>query len=339
LFTLVRSSIRSARLLRAAAEVGASAKVVAELGLVTKSRAMAEVLDDIALASMNDQPVMLFGETGVGKSYVAKLIHMASKRSAGEFVECQPTFASRDLVMSELFGHVKGAFTGAVDNRQGLIERANGGSLFLDEIDQYPHEVQVALLHVLQTKEYRPLGSNQIKTSDFRLISATNYPEGELFDQKQMRLDFYHRIAKLQILLPPLRKRMEDIPDIAGAILAQKVATEGKQKMHFNRQAIHWLVAQKWPGNIRELESTVERGFYQAVRAGSNAINISDMRRSYHEPSAEEEATLEGQLKAYAYAVACAEFSRQAANHSATARALGIDRKRLRRILERAEHC
>jgi DNA-binding NtrC family response regulator len=337
LFALVSNAVNSSRLLRHSKNGSDSArKVFEELGLATKSEAMLGVIDDIALASITDQPVLIFGETGVGKSYIANLIHRAGARSKGAFVRSQPTCGSQDLIMSEFFGHTKGAYTGATESRRGLIEQADNGTLFIDEIDQFSNEVQVALLHVLQSKEYSVLGNNQTKTSNFRLIAATNYPEHHLIEDKRMREDFYHRIAKLRIHLPPLRERREDIPDIAQSILQALVCGEKGNAMSFKQETLCWLASQPWKGNIRELESAIELGFLHAKRANRSQIWISDLSRSASIQIEQCDGTLSEQLRAFERSIASIEFAKQSENHSATARALGIDRKRLRKILTRS---
>jgi DNA-binding NtrC family response regulator len=238
--------------------------------------------------------------------------------------------------MSEFFGHTKGAYTGATESRRGLIEQADNGTLFIDEIDQFSNEVQVALLHVLQSKEYSVLGNNQTKTSNFRLIAATNYPEHHLIEDKRMREDFYHRIAKLRIHLPPLRERREDIPDIAQSILQALVCGEKGNAMSFKQETLCWLASQPWKGNIRELESAIELGFLHAKRANRSQIWISDLSRSASIQIEQCDGTLSEQLRAFERSIASIEFAKQSENHSATARALGIDRKRLRKILTRS---
>lgn len=336
LATFAASGITKARLIRSSRQrSGSSIKTLKELGFSTKSPAMAVVLDEIELAAITEQPVLLFGETGVGKTYIANLLHKAGPRRDKPFVRTQPTCGSQDLVMSELFGHVKGAYTGASETRKGKVEEADRGTLFIDEIDQFSREVQVALLHVLQSKEFHPVGSNVKKSSDFRLISATNYPDEHLVSDNQMREDFYHRIAKLKICIPPLRDRVEDIPDIATSILSRLTANDKGYAIRFSREALGWLSGQKWKGNIRELESAVEIAYSKVKHQGRSRIGVSDLTKSNFQRVKQSSSKLAEQLKAYEYNIAWMEFSNNMENYSATARSLGIDRKRLRKILLR----
>lgn len=337
LFTLISNCVTSSQLLRQGQKNSSSAReVFEELGLATKSKAMAAVLDDITLAALTDQPVLICGETGVGKTFIANLLHRAGLREKGPLVRSQPGCGSHDLVMSELFGHMRGAYTGATENRRGLIEQAHGGTLFIDEIDQFTHEVQVALLHVLQTKEYSAVGSSQKKVSNFRLISATNCPDHELIEKNRLREDFYHRIAKLKIHIPPLRKRVEDIPDIARSILSEISKNDSARAYDFNREAMTWMCGQSWKGNIRELEGVVELGYLHAKRSKRNIIRVSDLIRSVPKLTDKIDGTLSEQLRAFEYSIAWLEFAKNYENHSATARSLGIDRKRLRKILKQS---
>ncbi len=335
---LLHDTVNVSRLMRASKQNDGEARQIFEsLGVSTKSNAMAEVLDQIVFATISSQPVLLCGETGVGKSFIAQTIHKAGVRAKAPFVRSQPTYGSHDLAMSEFFGHTKGAYTGATEGRRGLIEQANGGTLFIDEIDQFSHEVQVALLHVLQAKEYNVVGGNQRKVSDFRLISATNCPFEQLEKDNRLRRDFYHRIAHTVIHIPPLRERRADIPDIARSILARCVTEEQGNVRNFSKEALIWLTGQPWRGNIRELESVVEGGYLQAKFFNRTFVRLSDLLR--RRPCKVEciEGTLSEQLRIYEMTIATNEFSKHSHNQSATARALGIDRKRLRKILSRAE--
>lgn len=338
LSALVDDGISVARLMRGhrAAE-DEMLVALEELGLSTKSEVMAKALEQVAFAASHPLPVLLCGETGVGKGIVANAIHRASKRGTGPFVRLQPSFGSHDLIAAELFGHTRGAFTGARDARSGLIEEASGGTLFLDEIDALPNQTQVSLLHVLQEKEFQKLGSNQKCTSDFRLIAATNCPFEQLLSGDRLRSDFFHRIAHTVIHIPPLSERRADIPLLAQQFV-DKLRKDGNEDVVFSltAQASLWLSAQPWPGNVRELQASVERGYAQAHLDRRRCICIRDLHSPVPPKFECADGSLSEQLRSFELNVATTTFTKNRQNYSATARALGIDRKRLKRILARA---
>ncbi len=308
------------------------------LGLNTKSEKMLKVHEQVAFAAATPQPVLLCGETGVGKGVIAHAIHRASKRADGRFVRTQPSFGSYDLINSELFGHTRGAFTGASEARTGLVEQANGGTLFLDEIDLLPQQTQILLLNVLQEKEFQRIGSSSTHRSDFRLVSATNTPFGLLCGESRLRADFYHRIAHLVIHIPPLRERRADIPGFAREHVI-KLASDDKESCVFDltNEACSWLAAQPWPGNIRELLATVERGYTQAQFHNRRFVSLGDIQTPLPPRTTSSEASLSEQLRTYELTIASSALAKNRHNFSATARELGIDRKRLKRIFTRAE--
>jgi len=240
------------------------------------------------------------------------------------------------MISSELFGHTAGAFTGAREVRVGVIEEANKGTLFLDEIDTLPPQTQIALLHVLQEKEFHKIGSSKTIRSDFRLISATNSPFDQLVGREKLRGDFYHRIAHIVIHIPPLRERREDIPMLAQQFLDKLASSEeGQATVVLSTEASLWLSAQEWPGNVRELQATVERAHAQAQIWGRRFIFQKDLEPPTTRKVKAVTGTLTEQLEAYELAITVDTFTKLRQNHSATARFLGIDRKRLRRILAR----
>lgn len=339
LIALIEDGINVSRLMRAQkADADDKLTAIAALGLSTRSPRMKKVLEQVLFAAATPQPILLCGETGVGKGVIAQAIHRGSSRSEGPFVRAQPSYGSHDLVSSELFGHTRGSFTGANEGRTGLIEEANGGTLFLDEVDALPHQTQVALLNVLQEKEFLRIGSNKKYRSDFRLISATNTPYEQLQGSK-LRSDFFHRIAHDVIHIPALRERRDDIPLLAGELLNKLAAENGGGKaLKLTSESCIWLSSQPWPGNVRELYATVESGYMRAKYHGRSFITVSDFQKTYNPPDAPLDTSLSEQLRVYELSVACTVFANNRQNYSATARALGIDRKRLKRILARAEY-
>ena len=220
-----------------------------------ESPAMQKILDLATIASGNDSSLVISGETGSGKGVLAKWLHEKSSRSAMSFVEVNCSNLRGDLLVSELFGHSKGAFTSAVQEKQGLIEAADGGTLFLDEIGDMDIGVQAQFLKVIEEKQFRRLGEVKTRKSDFRLICATNR---DLLDETRkgtFRKDLYFRINVLPVIIPPLRKRPEDIPDLVRHVLENM----GFQAVVITPDVLELLREYSWPGNIRELRNVLER--------------------------------------------------------------------------------
>ena len=209
--------------------------------LIGTSSLMQKVKQEIWFAASNNQPVLLLGETGTGKGVCARAIHSLSKRSDKELVLYQPNYSSTDLVNSDLFGHKSGSFTGADSDRQGLLLRADNGTLFLDEVDSLPLDSQVLLLGVLQDKMFRPLGSDIRIPSNFRIISATNAELETKIEEKLFREDLFHRIAQLELKLPPLRKRKEDIPILSEYFLSALRKDESINVFTFEENALDFF--------------------------------------------------------------------------------------------------
>jgi formate hydrogenlyase transcriptional activator len=229
--------------------------------IVGSSRSIRRLLRAVSEVTQTDAPVLILGETGVGKNLIAGAIHRRSRRRDGPFITVQCSALTESLITSELFGHEKGAFTGATDTRIGRFELANGGTLFLDEIGDLTLEVQARLLRVLQTKEFERVGGGRRTiTSDFRLIAATNRDLAEEVKHKRFREDLYYRINVLPLHIPPLRERKEDIPLLARHFIASHSTKRGSGSREIPREAIDSLVAYDWPGNVRELENMVQRG-------------------------------------------------------------------------------
>jgi DNA-binding NtrC family response regulator len=203
--------------------------------------------------------VLIQGESGTGKEGAARLIHQRSARREGPFVAVNCAAIPEQLLESELFGHVKGAFTGADRTRRGLFAEANGGTLFLDEIADMPLSLQVKLLRALQDKTIRPVGGNEELPLDLRVISATNRDLSVQVREGRFREDLYYRLAVIPIRLPSLRERPEDIPLLAQHVLDRVSATLGRRFDGFTDEALGRLTAHRWPGNVRELENVVER--------------------------------------------------------------------------------
>ncbi|MGD9366393.1 MAG: sigma 54-interacting transcriptional regulator [Desulfobacteraceae bacterium] len=227
-------------------------------GIIGASRPMQKVFDLIANAAQSDAPVIILGESGTGKELVANAIHEISARSQGPFVKINCAALTESLLESELFGHVKGAYTGAVKDRAGRFETAHGGSIFLDEIGDLPLTTQVKLLRVLEEKIIERVGDNTPIPVDVRIISATNRDLHEMIGEREFREDFYFRINVIPIHLPPLRERIEDIPLLAESVFRTIRMKSGKNVTGISNETMSVLMNYAWPGNVRELISAFE---------------------------------------------------------------------------------
>jgi transcriptional regulator with PAS, ATPase and Fis domain len=225
--------------------------------LTTANHAMKRCLRLAAMAAKSDVPVVLLGETGTGKTLLAHAIHNSSARAEKAFIAFNASAMSDTLIESQLFGHERGAFTGAQQTVKGKFELANEGTLFLDEIADMSPLAQVKILRVLEYGEFERLGSEQMLHSDARIICATNCSLLEQVRQGKFREDLYHRLNGLTLLIPPLRERMEELPPLIAAELKAAAANEGKRITAIHPEAMDKLIAYPWPGNLRELNHTV----------------------------------------------------------------------------------
>lgn len=230
-------------------------------GLIGTSAPMRQVFGLIVNAAQSDAPVIILGESGTGKELVSKAIHEIGKRKRKPFVKVNCAALTESLLESELFGHVKGAYTGAYRGREGRFETAHGGDIFLDEIGDLPLSTQVKLLRVLEEKVVERVGDNKPMPVDVRVISATNKNLSELVDQGIFRQDFFFRINVIPIQLPPLRERVEDIPLLAEAFFGKIGLKSGKAIDGISTEAMRVLMHYAWPGNVRELKSAFEYAF------------------------------------------------------------------------------
>jgi two-component system response regulator HydG len=228
-------------------------------GFIAQSSAMHEILAVIEDVAPTSSPILIQGETGVGKDMISRAIHMRSEQSCGPFVTINCGAQSETLLESELFGHEKGAFTGAVKARRGRLEMANNGTLFLDEIGEISPKMQVSLLRVLEDKKLQRVGGNQFIETQFRLICATHRDLKQLIKEGRFREDFYYRINVFSLEIPPLRDRIEDIPVLADYFIGCFAAETGKPVEGLTQTAMQILCAYQWPGNVRELRNVIER--------------------------------------------------------------------------------
>jgi Response regulator containing CheY-like receiver, AAA-type ATPase, and DNA-binding domains len=227
--------------------------------IIGKSKAMQDIFDLIQRISHARSNVLITGKSGTGKELIAKAIHYNSDRKAMPLVTVNCSAIPESLLESELFGHEKGAFTGAVTSRRGLFETANGGTLFLDEIGDMPLGSQAKLLRVVETGEVRPVGSDDVKKVDVRIIAATHRDLKELIKHDQFREDLFYRLNVISILVPDLRERPEDIPILIDHFVKKYGEQFGKPSIRFSKEAINCLMRYPWPGNVRELENVIER--------------------------------------------------------------------------------
>ncbi|MCS7021883.1 MAG: sigma-54 dependent transcriptional regulator [Gemmataceae bacterium] len=227
--------------------------------IIGRSPAMQEVYRLVRLAAPRSAHVLLVGETGTGKELLARAIHKLSRRADGPFVRVNCGALHENLLESELFGHVKGAFTGAVENKTGRFEAAHGGTIFLDEINSTSPKLQVKLLRVLQEREFERVGESRTIRVDVRVVAATNAPLEELVAAGQFREDLYYRLNVIPIVLPPLRERREDIPLLAQHFLRRYAEQQRCAVPELTPEVLEWLQGYEWPGNVRELENMLER--------------------------------------------------------------------------------
>lgn len=237
----------------------------------------------ITKLARSQAPVHINGESGTGKEVVARLIHNNGPRATGSFVAVNCGAIPHDLMESELFGHVKGSFTGATQDKLGLFQAASGGTLFLDEVADLPLDMQVKLLRAIQEKSVRPVGAQEEQPTDIRLLSATHKDLAAEVAAGRFRNDLYYRINVIDVHVPELRERLDDLPALATSILQRIASEEGNQKAHLDKSAIDALCQYHFPGNVRELENILERAF--ALSDGEN-ITAQDLQFSSTAPQA-----------------------------------------------------
>lgn len=243
--------------------------------MVGTSRAFQDLMQRVRLASQTRSTILILGETGTGKGMIARLIHEESRERDKLYQVIDCTTVPENMVESELFGHVRGAFTGAVLDKPGLIELANGGTAFFDEIGELPLPMQAKLLRVLEDNEIRPVGGTRTKRVNIRVIAATNQDLEEKVRRGTFRQDLYYRLAAIEIKVPPLRERPDDIPVLARHLLQRLESEMRRRGCRFDPTAFSELVAYEWPGNVRELRNIIERA---VMLAGTECITGSEIR-------------------------------------------------------------
>src|SRR5437773_4982294 len=241
---------------------------------IFKSKPMREIEELIDAMAPSDANVLVVGESGVGKEIVANVIHARSRRAGKPMVKLNCAAFPQTMIEGELFGYVKGAFTGAVNDFPGMIAAADGGTLFLDEISDMPADLQTRFLRVLQEHEYRHLGSTEILKADFRVIASTNRPIAQALSENRLRSDLYYRLNTFQLEVPPLRERKEDIPPLIALFLRQFSQQLGKSESDIAPEAFQKLLDYAWPGNVRELQNAIE---YAVVLTRQDLIGVKEL--------------------------------------------------------------
>jgi len=308
-------------------------------GLVGHSSAMQELFHLIEQVAATSLTVLITGETGTGKELVARGVHGLSERSRGPFVAVNGSAIPGGLIESELFGHARGAFTGAVSARRGLMEDAAGGSLFIDEVSTLDHAVQAKLLRVIEDRRVRPLGSNRSTPTDFRLIVATNEDLAEKVARGEFRQDLLYRLNVFPITVPPLRDRRDDIPELAEHFRRAFARSAGVVPPPFSTVFLDRIRQLPWPGNVRELEHFIQRAIVLRLR-DPDVRCVKPLDCSLTPPTLLGEATGED----WTLARLESEYIRHIlhrthGNRSAAASILGVDRRTLCRKLARTSAC
>jgi anaerobic nitric oxide reductase transcription regulator len=362
----LESEIRALRLAHSHTPAGGQAREFDEGEILGQSQAILRLLDELQVVAESELPVLLLGETGVGKELFAHRLHRLSPRCQKPLVYVNCAALPESLAESELFGHVRGAFSGASSERPGRLEAADGGTLFLDEVGELPLTIQAKLLRTLQNGEIQRLGADQPRRVDVRMIAATNRSLREQVREGHFRPDLYHRLSVYPIPIPPLRQRGGDILLLAGHFLERNRARLGLRSLRLSTGAEQALLAYPWPGNVRELEHVISRAALKAISRGAHRtsivtleaalldLDLDDSAATPHPPSPASTANAAADLTSNAGDSApaailplretLARSQRQAItaalaahnqNWAQAARALGLDRSNLHKLARR----
>ncbi len=296
-------------------------------GMVGNCAAMRDVCERIDKVAPTDTTVLVVGESGTGKELAARAVHERSRRSAAPIITVNCAAIPRDLIESELFGHERGSFTGAVESRQGVVEAADGGSLFLDEIGELPLEAQARLLRVLQDGEIRRVGATHTKRVDVRLIAATHRDLQQMVADDTFREDLYFRLHVMEIRLPPLRERGADIEQLALTLLARSCERLHRPALEFDQRALGAVRSYDWPGNVRELEHAIERAVILAEDGAP--ITVELLAIDERAAAATGPATASPELSLEEYFRAFVTGHQHTLTETEIAERLGISRKAL----------
>jgi two-component system, NtrC family, nitrogen regulation response regulator NtrX len=328
----VRNALRQRQLERSNAEM--SAELSAEYAMVGESVAMRALRKQIAVVAPTDGRVLISGESGAGKELVARAIHAQSRRAAAPFIEINSAAIPEELIESELFGHVKGSFTGATAAKKGKFELADGATLFLDEVSDMSANVQAKVLRVLEEQRFEPVGSNTPINVDVRVIAATNKRLVEEIEKGTFRADLFFRLNVIPFEVPPLRDRVEDVPLLIEHFSERFAAAYGRKPKKFDAEAIELMQRYSWPGNVRELRNTIERVviLHQNQRVGVKDLPVfgdaEPPASSYRFPSFKEASD------AYHREFIQRKLDEAEGNVTRAAELMGIDRSHLYRRMK-----
>ena len=310
-----------------AARGGAAAGVHDAPKLSGDSRAMREVRELLARVARTQAPVLITGESGTGKELAAKLVHESGPRADAPFIAVNCGAIPAELIESELFGHRRGSFTGAVADKQGLFQAADGGTLFLDEVADLPLALQVKLLRVVQEKAVRPVGATGEEPVDVRILAATHKDLSRLVQEGRFREDLYYRIVVIEVHIPPLRERPEDLMPLALHLLARLARAQGRGGKALGADARDALLAHDFPGNVRELENVLERAL---TLAGDEPISAAHIQIRRPSAVAAPAADLEGKLADVERDAIRSALAKTNNNRTAAAKLLGMTLRQLR---------
>jgi two-component system, NtrC family, response regulator HydG len=303
--------------------------------LIGQSEEMRSIYGMIEAAAPSNASILIAGESGTGKELVARAIHDKSNRAKGPFVAINCAAFPREILENELFGHEKGAFTGAINEKQGCFEMADGGTLFLDEVAEMEPDIQVKFLRALEQRSFRRLGGKKEISVDIRVVSAINKVVSKAIDDGKLRDDLYHRLAVIPLQLPPLRDRRGDVRILAEAFLRRFAEENGKPLKAFTPEALEFINAYRWPGNVRELKNAVERA---VILARGDTITLADLRA--HEILLSEDRELRipvgTPLEHAQRTLVLKTFSFVEGDHTRAAAMLGIAEEELRSRLNQA---
>ncbi|MCB1873656.1 MAG: sigma-54-dependent Fis family transcriptional regulator, partial [Gammaproteobacteria bacterium] len=306
-----------------------------ETQLLGQSKAIERIRAMILKLARSQAPVYISGESGTGKELAARLIHEQGPRADGEFTAVNCGAIPQELMESEFFGHAKGSFTGAVADKRGLFQQAEGGTLFLDEVADLPLQMQVKLLRAIQEKKVRPVGMQKEEPVDVRIISATHKNLAELVAQGEFRQDLFYRINVIELHIPALRERREDIALLAEHVLEQIARHNGLEEISVEKEALERLSQYDFPGNVRELENILERAL---TLSDGNRISGDDIllpEGADDSPLAEQELPLESYLERMEREAIIRALDETRWNRTAAAKKLGISFRQLRYRLEK----
>jgi transcriptional regulator with PAS, ATPase and Fis domain len=297
-------------------------------GLVTRDPAMLDAISRIHQIAPTQASVLLQGESGTGKTQLARLIHSLSGRASQPFVEVNCAAIPDSLIETELFGHIKGAFTGATQDRPGRFQSANHGTLFLDEVSEIPLNLQAKLLRAIQEQEFEMVGSDKPVKVDVRILAASNKNLRDMVDEGEFRADLYYRLAVIPLNVPPLRQRKGDIALLVEHFLEQMKERGYPDDVHLGPESLRMLVDYPWPGNVRELENAIEHGIICAIDQEVRPDSLPQDIRAYVHASDLERETPDSSTESERNQILDA-LARTSGNRSAAARLLGIDRTTL----------